>query len=97
MNTSIGVKVNCACSFVHVFVHVDLHAQNYMHKWQADSFGRRKHISSWCWEGREGSTTCATIACHESALSPLSRLAKWQADAFGRHKHISSWCWGERE
>ena len=25
------VKVNCACSFVHVFVHVDLHAQNYMH------------------------------------------------------------------
>jgi len=26
------VKVNCACIFVHVFMHVDLHSQNYMHK-----------------------------------------------------------------
>jgi hypothetical protein len=36
---------------------------------------RRKHISSLCGEGREGSTR-ATIACpfhNESALSPLSR------------------------
>jgi len=43
-----------------------------MAKWQADAFGHRKHISSWGWEGREGST-CATIAPpfhNESALSP---------------------------
>ena len=30
MSATFPAKVNCAYSFVHVFVHVDLHAQNYM-------------------------------------------------------------------
>ena len=62
-----------------------------MAKWQAEAFRRRKHISSWCWEGREGST-CATIIRpfhNDQPSPPFPDLVKWQADAFGRHKHIS--------
>jgi hypothetical protein len=30
-------------------------------KWQDDAFGRRKHSSSWCWEGTGGTTSWSSI------------------------------------